>query len=112
FKVIFDALLIPDSFPALVHCAAGKDRTGLVIALLLGLANVPAETIASDYALSTEYLSPLFEQFRQQMKQTRTETEARNFEKLLASEPEMMLETLEYLDSKYSGARKYLASLG
>jgi hypothetical protein len=33
-----------------IHCAAGKDRTGLISALLLGLAGVPADTIAADYA--------------------------------------------------------------
>ena len=42
----------------LVHCAAGKDRTGLVAALLLGLVGVPAETIAADYAMTGEALRP------------------------------------------------------
>ncbi len=38
------------------HCAAGKDRTGMVAALLLGLARVPHETITADYALTEKYL--------------------------------------------------------
>jgi protein-tyrosine phosphatase len=38
--------------PLLFHCIAGKDRTGLVAALLLALADVLPETIAHDYALS------------------------------------------------------------
>jgi protein-tyrosine phosphatase len=44
----------------LVHCQVGRDRTGLVCALLLSLAGVPAEAIAADYALSEECLHPLY----------------------------------------------------
>lgn len=43
----------------LVHCVAGKDRTGLVCALLLRLAGVSIEGVASDYALSEANLEPL-----------------------------------------------------
>jgi protein tyrosine/serine phosphatase len=35
-----------------VHCFAGKDRTGIVVALMLGLAGVPDDVIAADYAAS------------------------------------------------------------
>jgi protein-tyrosine phosphatase len=42
--------------PLLFHCVAGKDRTGLVAALLLALADVEPEAIASDYAQSSECL--------------------------------------------------------
>ena len=38
--------------PTLIHCLAGRDRTGIVIACLLALVDVPDETIAADYALS------------------------------------------------------------
>src|SRR5919199_662746 len=40
----------------LIHCTAGKDRTGLIAALLLDLTGVARETIAADYALSAECL--------------------------------------------------------
>jgi protein-tyrosine phosphatase len=40
----------------LFHCVAGKDRTGLVAALLLALADTEPEAIASDYAMSAENL--------------------------------------------------------
>lgn len=42
--------------PLLFHCIAGKDRTGLVAALLLALADVVPEAIAHDYALSSANL--------------------------------------------------------
>jgi hypothetical protein len=44
----------PDAAPVVVHCVAGKDRTGVVCALTLSLLGVPDEDIAADYALSTE----------------------------------------------------------
>ena len=44
----------------LVHCEVGRDRTGLVCALLLSVAGVPSEAIAADYALSAERLAPLY----------------------------------------------------
>ena len=46
-----------DDGGVLVHCQAGKDRTGLVTALLLRLAGVPHLEIAADYAASAEALS-------------------------------------------------------
>jgi protein-tyrosine phosphatase len=50
------ALARDGALPALVHCAAGKDRTGIVIGLVLAVLGVPDEIIAADYALSSGYL--------------------------------------------------------
>ncbi|ASR38331.1 hypothetical protein BAY61_28735 [Prauserella marina] len=44
----------------LVHCAGGRDRTGLVALLLLAIAGASPETIAADYALSAQRLAPLW----------------------------------------------------
>ena len=43
----------------LIHCYAGKDRTGMSVALLLSLAGVSDEDIADDYALTMLNLEPL-----------------------------------------------------
>lgn len=50
----------------LVHCAVGRDRTGLLSALLLALVGVPVEEIAADYAASSARLAPLIELFARQ----------------------------------------------
>jgi protein-tyrosine phosphatase len=47
-------VLDPVNHPVLFHCAAGKDRTGLVAALVLAVLGVPDEEIVADYALSAE----------------------------------------------------------
>jgi protein-tyrosine phosphatase len=45
----------------LVHCAGGRDRTGLISLLLLALAGVAPDEILADYEVSTERLRPLYE---------------------------------------------------
>jgi protein-tyrosine phosphatase len=52
------AVSAPGALPAMVHCSAGKDRTGIVIALVLAVLGVPDELIGADYALSSVYLAP------------------------------------------------------
>ncbi|MFG3225523.1 tyrosine-protein phosphatase [Kitasatospora sp. NPDC048194] len=44
----------------LLHCAAGKDRTGLLTALLLDLLDVPVERIVADYARTADALPEIF----------------------------------------------------
>jgi protein tyrosine/serine phosphatase len=52
-------LLSEAETPAVFHCAAGKDRTGVISALLLALLGVPDETIVADYAFSRRNLDAI-----------------------------------------------------
>jgi protein-tyrosine phosphatase len=54
----------PANLPAVYFCAGGKDRTGVVSAVVLGLLGVPDDDIVADYALTAEVLPPLFERDR------------------------------------------------
>ena len=49
-------LTTPGAHLAVHHCAGGTDRTGIISALLLGIAGVPPATIAEDYALTARYV--------------------------------------------------------
>ena len=94
----------------LVHCAVGKDRTGLVCALLLDLAGVDRETIGAEYALSGEHLKP-----RQEEWLLNGPGERADREKILAwGEPraEVMAEVLDRVDDRYGGTEAYLREAG
>jgi HAD superfamily hydrolase (TIGR01509 family) len=80
----------PANRPVVVHCHAGKDRTGLLIALLLELAGVPREAIAADYAL----------------------LELQDADPYRRTAPETILDSLAFVDSAYGGMRGYLGWLG
>jgi protein-tyrosine phosphatase len=57
--------VISDAVPGgvVIHCHAGKERTGVVAALLLSLAGVPDETVAKDWTASDAFLQPLYEEW-------------------------------------------------
>ena len=50
----------PDVGPTLVHCAAGKDRTGVLLALVLDAVGVQREAVIADYALSAHHVEAMF----------------------------------------------------
>jgi hypothetical protein len=50
----------PDAGPALVHCAAGKDRTGVLVALVLDAVGVERDAVVADYALSAEQVEAMW----------------------------------------------------
>ncbi|WP_340537346.1 tyrosine-protein phosphatase [Nocardioides sp. GXZ039] len=52
-------VITPEDAPVLFHCAAGKDRTGTVAALVLGLLGVPDEEIIADYVLTEGALTAI-----------------------------------------------------
>ncbi len=53
-------LAAADAGPALVHCKAGKDRTGILVALVLDAVGVERDAVVADYALSGEQIEAMF----------------------------------------------------
>jgi protein-tyrosine phosphatase len=93
----------------LFHCHAGKDRTGLIAALLLGLAGVPEQTIAEDYALSVVYLKPIYDaRLIEEPDPAKREYMAR----MLGAAPETMRAILAHLETRHGGAERYLLAAG
>jgi protein-tyrosine phosphatase len=104
-------LAAPTGLPAIVHCTAGKDRTGLVVALLLGLVGVPAAIIVEDYALSSQYLVGTYlEEARQRAARNGIPWEW--FQHQVICLPEFMHMTLKYLDERYGGIAAYVQRIG
>ncbi len=57
-------LATPGSLPAVFHCSAGKDRTGVLAAVVLGCLGVPDAVIIDDYALSSIGTAKLMDSLR------------------------------------------------
>ncbi|MGK7936512.1 MAG: tyrosine-protein phosphatase [Xenococcaceae cyanobacterium] len=88
-----------------IHCAAGKDRTGIIIALLLAIAQVPVKTIAQDYQLSDRYLTSFYANIQE-------EAIKKGFAHMLLSPAEVIMDTFSYLDEHYGGVNGYLQTIG
>jgi protein-tyrosine phosphatase len=91
-----------------VHCHAGKDRTGIVSALLLGLMGVPADIIAADYAESQLRLWPLYEKI---LAETGEKDDADFWQKPTAT-ADMMYRMLEHVDALHGSIEQYLRGSG
>ena len=96
--------------PAVFHCAAGKDRTGVISAVLLGALGVPDEFIVADYAATREGLDAIVERLMQ------SEGYRDMFAALppdtLHAEPETMITLLDRVREEWGGVRGYLRSIG
>ena len=92
-----------------VHCFAGKDRTGLVSAILLSLAGVADEVVAADYAASAAGVARLCEGW---FTSAGSAKERQLRQRLCSSPEDAMLGALEWLRDSAGGAESYLRSAG
>lgn len=106
-REVFDLLSDESAYPAVVHCTQGKDRTGLIIMLLLFLTNaVPLDDISADYAKSEAELIP---EMDERMKEIRAIGLDEEYTKCPPGFPRAMK---MYLDNKYGGVEGYLLLVG
>jgi protein-tyrosine phosphatase len=100
----------PGAYPLVFHCFAGKDRTGVLTALVLGLLGVSDGDIAADYALSKLAMSALFESLREQFGDS--EELRASAASIAAAEPETMLAFLDRFRAAHGSFAAYAAGLG
>lgn len=105
---ILRAIGTADAGGILIHCHAGKDRTGIIVALLLALAGVPDAVIADDYAESQRCLWPLWEKI---VEAAGGEDKADFWLKPTATAA-MMYGLLTHLQQNYGGVRDYVKWVG
>ncbi len=86
----------------LFHCAAGKDRTGILAALILGLVNVPNRDIVSNYEVSYTNLR----------RNAYFKANAQHHNAMMYSVNDFMEETLVYLREHYGTIEAYLEGIG
>lgn len=112
---LFECILTQEHLPLVFHCAAGKDRTGFIAAILLSALGVPKTTILADYLLTAErwkgqhseaairrYLAPLCE------KEPPTEV----IRTLCGVSTDYLDAAFAALDSNYGGVANYLKLIG
>jgi protein tyrosine/serine phosphatase len=94
----------------LVHCAAGKDRTGTIVALALSVAGAERAAIVEDYAASSERMEAILERL------LGSQTYAGNLrDRPMSSHltyPETMRAFLEHVDAEYGGVAPLLGRMG
>jgi protein-tyrosine phosphatase len=98
------------SAPILVHCHAGKDRTGVIVALVLRLAGVSIDDIADDYAVSGVQLADMLA--RDRVTAVERGVDPVRVERLFTVPREAMLKTMECVDKEHGGPVSLLRSIG
>ena len=104
---IFDAIATADG-PIVFHCFAGKDRTGLVAAMMLSIAGVEPEAIGADYAETDLQLADRYEEWLANASPGRLQS----MRDELRCPPEWMLSTLAHVEQKWGGVEEYLEAAG
>ncbi|MGZ4784095.1 MAG: tyrosine-protein phosphatase [Acidimicrobiales bacterium] len=106
-----EVLAEAEAYPAVFHCAAGKDRTGVLAAVVLGLLGVDDDTITTDYGLSKAAMDSLVEWMRANVPESldaMTDQPAA----FLDAPPRAMQQVLEVVRSRYGSMAGYVEAIG
>lgn len=108
FVRLFETIATPGSLPAVFHCSAGKDRTGVTASLILGMLDVPKETIVADYAVTDANMRAHLD--KERMNTTRAN--GRFPESYTRALPETMAQFLTVLEERWGSVNGYLDHIG
>ena len=113
YAVAVRRLATHDERPVLVHCTAGKDRTGTVVALALSAIGVDRDEIIADYALTEQNLAGQWVDAHIDMLDRFGVAITPELMRLVGGSPaSAMAETLDYVAERYGSARAYLLGNG
>jgi protein-tyrosine phosphatase len=102
------AIAEPDG-ATVVHCAAGKDRTGVVVALALAVVGVPREVIAADYAVTESQIAAIVSHLARSDMYNR---EVSQPEKIPPASADIMISVLAAVDEEHGSVASWLAAHG
>jgi protein-tyrosine phosphatase len=109
--LVITGLADADRLPAVFHCTVGKDRTGIVAAILLEVLGVDREIVLDDFQLTDRYRGPHDESaaFQRMLSHGMPPEAAAG---ALGAPREMMSDALDELDRRYGDAERYLVEHG
>ena len=108
FVEVLQIIAEPANHPLVFHCAAGKDRAGLIAATVLGLLEVDDEEIVADYAATEAAIEALMSRALKRAEGTGRPPAAR----FMTAEAETMRETLAWLHAEHGGFEQYMLGHG
>jgi protein tyrosine/serine phosphatase len=108
---VFAVLTDPASYPVVVQCSLGKDRTGVVVGLVLRAIGVPIRHIAEEYARSQHGAWRIVEALHAQLDEEHRRALGPYLPALLAADPLAMVRFLGRVDDEYGSVTGYLRHL-
>jgi protein-tyrosine phosphatase len=111
FAQAIATLAQPGSGPAVFHCAAGKDRTGILAMLILGGLGADREVIAEDFGLTRAGMVRMRAWLAENNPDALADMQTRPAH-MSGAHPDAMRQILTDLDEQHGGVRGYLSSIG
>jgi protein-tyrosine phosphatase len=108
---VFAILTDPTAYPAVVQCSLGKDRTGIVVALLLRAVGVPLRHVVDEYAESRRGAASIVEALHAQLDDAHCRALEPYLPALLAADPMTMRRFLGRIDDEFDSVTGYLRHL-
>ncbi len=105
---MFREILAVEDARFLVHCAAGKDRTGFAVALILLALGVPRDVVMRDYMLTARYYDPLRQVDRLKRKYEMEHMDAQSVLPMLEVHEDYLARALAAIEQNYPSVEAYL----
>ena len=106
----FEVLAMPGSGPVVFHCAAGKDRTGVLAALLLRVLGASDDDIVADYVMTDRALPAILDRLARDPVHGAAVAKIPDSRRMVR--PDAMRGFLQLLDREHGGARAWLEEAG